>query len=64
MIPVFDAVIYCHRLDPPKIHGHIQMDSLLLTDTDTDNAHLKIIGFAKSNHNRGVNESPGFIAPE
>ena len=45
MIPVFDAVFYCHQQDPPIIHRDIKPENLLLSEKELGSAVVKLSDF-------------------
>ena len=70
MVPVFEAVIYCHSQAKSIIHRDIKPENLLLSDKDLENATLKLSDFGLGRYiqpNSLVKTTcgtPGYCAPE
>lgn len=68
MRPLFDAVVYCHKLQ--IIHRDIKLENILLTSDDSRTEQVKITDFGLSKSLGGekftttICGSPGYIAPE
>lgn len=68
MVPVFDAVFYCHELG--IAHRDLKPENLLLTDEVMDKASVKISDFGLARGISGGNMAetccgtPGYVAPE
>lgn len=67
MVPVFDAVIYCHSQG--IVHRDIKLENLLLCDK-TEDSIVKISDFGLARHFSvhdlcsTTSGSPGYVAPE
>ena len=68
MIPLFDAVIYCHELG--VIHRDIKPENILLTSKNLEKATIKISDFGLARFLGGEElavttaGTPGYVAPE
>jgi len=68
MVPVFDAVIYCHPLG--IVHRDIKPENLLLSDKNAEAAIVKISDFGLArlfSHDDLCSTTagtPGYVAPE
>jgi calcium/calmodulin-dependent protein kinase I len=68
MIPLFDAVIYCHGLG--IVHRDLKPENLLLDSKDLDKATIKISDFGlsrclgKAELATTTAGTPGYVAPE
>jgi len=68
MIPLFDAVFYCHSLN--IIHRDLKPENLLLNKKDIRTATVKISDFGLARHIQ-IDQlatttcgTPGYVAPE
>jgi calcium/calmodulin-dependent protein kinase I len=68
MIPLFDAVFYCHELN--IVHRDLKPENLLLDCTELENATIKISDFGLSRYVTAEEMAtttcgtPGYVAPE
>jgi calcium/calmodulin-dependent protein kinase I len=68
MVPVFDAVIYCHAQG--IVHRDIKPENLLLTDKNAEKATVKVSDFglartfSEDNLCGTTAGTPGYVAPE
>jgi serine/threonine protein kinase len=68
MIPVFDAVIYCHKQG--IIHRDIKPENLLLNEKKLESAIIKVTDFGLARY-IAIDQAatttagtPGYVAPE
>ena len=68
MAPIFDALIYCHKLG--VVHRDIKPKNLLFTSPDTHTAIIKLSDFGLARFLQADSMStttcgtPGYVAPE
>lgn len=68
MVPIFDAVFYCHQLG--ITHRDLKLENLLLTSHDLGEAAVKITDFGlarevdPANLAETICGSPSYVAPE
>jgi serine/threonine protein kinase len=48
MVPIFDAIIYCHKKENKIIHRDIKPENLLISDKSIESAVLKLSDFGFS----------------
>jgi len=66
--PIFDALIYCHKLG--IIHRDIKPENLLFSSKDNDTAIIKVSDFGLARFVEGETfatttcGTPGYVAPE
>ena len=70
MVPIFDAINYCHERG--IVHRDLKPENLLLTTKDVDQAIVKIADFGLARHIDTSQDiladttcgTPGYVAPE